>query len=83
MNEAQSEHFKSEFSKLMKTEDSTDNETYAKPDHHTDAVVFFLSILGVEASSGESNRRAQRNSTPQMSMRAAWRPSCAGKWAAK
>ena len=43
MNEAQSEHFKSEFSKLMKTEDSTDNETYAKPDHHTDAVGFFPS----------------------------------------
>src|SRR6185295_1282046 len=25
----------------MRTEDSTDNETYAKPDHHTDAVGFF------------------------------------------
>src|SRR5512143_2276557 len=41
MNEAQSEPFQSEFSKLMRTEESSDNKTYAKPDHHSDAVGFF------------------------------------------
>ena len=41
MNEAESEPFKSEFSNLMRTEESTDNKTYAKPDHHSDAVGFF------------------------------------------
>ncbi|MGN6716177.1 MAG: hypothetical protein ACTHMB_19510, partial [Candidatus Binatia bacterium] len=41
MNEGQSEHFKSEFSNRMGTEDSTDNKTYTKPDHHSDAVGSF------------------------------------------